>query len=94
MGTVVTRPLIFEGQHLELNLAARGVVRVGLLDETGQALPGLALKDCDPITADSTRQTVSWGGQSDLGAHAGKVVQVQLQLQNAKVFALQFGAKR
>lgn len=93
VGTVVTRPLVFEGQHLELNVAARGAVRVGLLDETGRPLPGLALEDCDPITADSTRQTVSWGGQSDIGPHAGKVVQVQLRLHNAKVFALQFGAE-
>jgi hypothetical protein len=93
VGTVVTRPLVFEGGRLVLNVAAEGVVRVGLLDEGGKSLPGFALDDCDPISADSTRHTVSWRGKNDVGPQAGKVVQVQLQLQNAKVFALQFVAE-
>ena len=90
VGTVVTRPLVFEGRRLVLNVAAEGSVRVGLLDEAGRPLPGFALADCDPISADSTRQTVSWRGQDDVGPHAGKVVQLRLELRNAKLFALQF----
>ncbi len=93
VGTVVTRPLVFEGRRLVLNVAARGAVRVGLLDETGRSLPGFARDDCDPISTDSTRHTVTWGGRQDVGPHAGKVIQVELQLQNAKVFALQFVAE-
>jgi len=93
VGTVVTRPLVFEGRRLVLNVAAEGVVRVGLLDEAGKSIPGYALDDCDPISVDSTRHTVSWRGKNDVGPQAGKVVQVELQLQNAKVFALQFVAE-
>ena len=90
VGTVVTRPLRFEGRRLVLNVAAEGAVRVGLLDEAGRPLPGFALADCDPISADSIRQTVSWRGKDDVGPHAGKVVQLRFELRNAKVFALQF----
>jgi hypothetical protein len=92
-GTVVTRPLIYEGQQLVLNVAARGSVRVGLLGQDGQPIPGFTLDDCDPITADSTRHAVSWGGQRDVSPHAGRVVQLALELRDAKVFALQFVAE-
>jgi hypothetical protein len=90
LGTVVTRPLVFEGSRLVLNLAATGSLSVGLLDEAGQPLAGVSLKDCDPIRADSTRHEVTWRGGSDLGRFAGKVVRLQFELRNAKLFALQF----
>ena len=34
-GTVVTKPLVFEGDKLVLNISAEGSARVGILDEDG-----------------------------------------------------------
>lgn len=89
-GLAVTRPLVFEGSRLVLNVAAEGKARVALTDERGRPLPGFALDDCDPITVDATSHTVSWGGQSDVSAHAGKTVALQIELNSARLFALQF----
>lgn len=40
-GTVVTKPLLFQGRHLFVNAnATRGSIRITLLDQEGRALPG------------------------------------------------------
>ena len=90
VGTVVTRPLVFEGRRLVLNVAAEGSARVGLLDEAAQPLAGLSLEDCDPIQADSVRHEVTWRGEGDVSRLAGEVVRLQFELKDAKLFALQF----
>ncbi len=89
-GTILTRPLTFSGGQLELNVKAKGVVRVALLDEQHNPLPGYRLEDCEPIRNDSVRYIVTWKGRSDLSAHAGKTVRVQFELHDAKLFAFQF----
>lgn len=89
-GTVVTRPLTFAGNKLELNVAARGRVRIALLDAQGRPLPGFGLEECDPIRTDSVHQIVSWKGRTGVGRHAGQPVQVQFELQEAKLYAFQF----
>ena len=38
-GKVITRPLRFNGRKLELNIIAKGIARVAILDEYGKALP-------------------------------------------------------
>ena len=89
-GSATTRLLTFSGDRLELNVAAKGSVRVALLDAGGRAIPGFALEDCDPIRADSVRHRVSWKGSTDVSRLAGRPVQLQLELRDAKLFALQF----
>lgn len=58
--------------------------------DAGDPIPGFTLAECDPISVDSTRKTVSWRGNDDLRRLAGKVVRLQLRMQKAKLFALQF----
>jgi hypothetical protein len=89
-GNLITRPLVFEGGKLELNIAARQPARVALLDESGRAYQGFALEDCLPIRGDSVRQTVAWKGDPDLKQLAGKTVRVKIELLDAKLYALQF----
>jgi len=90
LGTIVTRPLVFSGSRLVLNVAAKGTVRVGLLDESGQPLKDYALAACDPIRGDSVRQPVTWRGRANVRAQAGKVVRLQFELQEAKLYAFEF----
>jgi len=73
-----------------LNVAAKGTVRVGLLDETGQPLKDYALADCGPIHVDSVRHPVTWRGRANVRAQAGKVVRLQFELQEAKLYAFEF----
>ncbi len=39
-GTIVTKPLIFEGDKLVLNISAEGTARVGFFDEDGRVVSG------------------------------------------------------
>jgi hypothetical protein len=75
---------------LELNVAARGFVRVGLLDEAGNEIPGFTPQDCDPIQADAMRHTVSWRGSADVSRLAGRPVRLRMELQDSDLFAFQF----
>jgi hypothetical protein len=86
----VTRPLIFQGDKLTLNVAAAGKVLVEIQDEKGNAIPGFSIADCDPIKTDSVRRVVSWKGNKNLTALAGKTVRLKFEMIDAKLFALQF----
>jgi hypothetical protein len=59
-GEAVTRPLVFVGNELRLNLStsAVGSVRVEVQGEDGQPLPGLALADCEEIYHDEIARSV------------------------------------
>jgi hypothetical protein len=89
-GSTVTRPLLFEGQFLQLNVAAQGSVRVGILDALGEPLPGFRVGECIPIQSDSVRQIVSWQSGAQVGKLAGRPIRLQLKLENAQIYAFQF----
>ncbi len=91
-GTLVTKPFTFKGSELVLNILSRGETRAELQDATGNVLPGFALNDCTPITADSIEHVVIWKG-GPLSTHSGKPVQLRFVLQDADLFALQFRAQ-
>jgi hypothetical protein len=94
----VTRPLMFRGDHLELNADvepeaahwAGGWVRVELRDADGHPIPGFTLDECEPITGDSVRHVVRWKGGSDVSALAGKPTQLRCVARDACIYAFQF----
>jgi len=92
-GEVVTRPLIFDGGNLVLNVetSAAGDVQVEIQDANGQPIEGYALADCPPILCDSLCHVVRWrlrGG--DLRPLAGRPVRVRFVLRDADLYAFQF----
>lgn len=88
-GEIVTKPLIFTGTKLTLNLISRGETRVEVQDEAGKPLPGFTLDDCTPLQGDFIDQPVAWKGGS-LEKLAGKPVKLRFQLIEADIFALRF----
>jgi hypothetical protein len=88
-GELITKPLVFKGSKLSLNLASKGVTRVEVQDADGKAVIGFSLEDCAPISGDFVDRTVAWKGGS-LTALAGKPVRLRFVLQQADLFALQF----
>lgn len=95
-GEIVTKPLIFEGNQLQLNIKTeeKGSARVAILNEAGQPIPGYSLDDCDPVQTDNTAHTVTWNNNSDLTSLANKEIQLKIQLQHTKLYALQFVTSR
>jgi hypothetical protein len=92
-GTLVTRPLTFQGNRLLLNVdtGAVGYVQVGFLDETGMPVAGYSVDDCVYINGDFLETEVEWLGKGfDLSQLAGKPVQLVFRLRGARLYAMQF----
>ncbi len=103
--TIITRPLIFEGDTLTVNADVKGWMKVGILNLSGKAMtgfnvgltdepkkpvPGFAVKNCNVIKGDSVRHVVGWKGEPSLGNLAGQVVRLRFEMQNAKLYAFKF----
>ena len=100
-GRCATVPSTFSGSQLEVNAWTRygGEIRVELADaskETGggrvpaEAIASRTFEDCDPITGDHLKRTVTWKGESDLSAWTGQPVRLRLQMRRARLYAIKF----
>jgi len=56
----------------------------------GQALPGFTKEDCEVIQDDGIDFEVRWKNGPDVSALAGRPVRVQVEMRNAKLYALRF----
>lgn len=94
-GEIVTRPLVFKGNRLALNLStsAAGGVRVELQDPEGRPLPGFTLADCPEIYGDDLDRVVVWAAGRDVSGHAGKPVRLRFVLRDADLYSYQFSMK-
>jgi hypothetical protein len=92
-GTLVTRPLTFEGNRLVLNIdtGATGYAQIGVLDEAGKPIEGFSIEDCVYINGDHVDIEVEWLGRgSDVSALAGRPVRLALAMRGTKLYSLQF----
>ncbi len=89
---VLTRPLTFDGNRLELNFAtsAAGSVRIEMQDVRGNPYPGFALDDCHEIIGDEIDRIVSWTGGPDVSKVTGKPVRLRFVFYDADIFAIRF----
>ena len=88
-GRFTTKPVIFEGSQLTLNVVGDDI-KVGILDEQGRPYDGFGLDDCDSLSGDHIAGVMKWRGKSDVSSLAGKPVKLDVKLQNASLYALQF----
>ncbi|HEY9249866.1 MAG TPA: hypothetical protein VIO38_12070, partial [Rariglobus sp.] len=87
-GTLLTRPLVFSGDQLWVNVAcARGRLRAEVLDENGAAVEGLGLDDCVPVSVDATKIQIAWRDGANLGVIAGRPVRIRFHLSNGSLYA-------
>ena len=98
-GACTTYPLVFTGRELKVNAWTRfrGDIRIEIADASmetrprpAQPVPGRTLAECDPIRGDVLDGTVTWNGQSDLSAWAGKQVRLRLEMDRARLHSLRF----
>ena len=90
---LVTKPLIFKGDRLLLNIntSASGYAQVGLLDEAGNPIEGYELDNCVYINGDFISTEVEWLKKgTDLSNLQGKVVQLQFRMRGSKLYSMQF----
>ena len=91
-GEVLTRPLIFAGDRLVLNIStsALGWLRVEVRDREGRTLDGFAEDDCVEVFGDDIEHEVRWQGAPDLGRLAGTPVRLRFTMRDADLYSLRF----
>jgi len=91
-GTLLTKPLVFDGSQLDLNFStsAAGGLRVELQDENGAPIPGFSLADCPTYFGDSTARKVQWTSDTKLSSLAGRPVRLLFELKDAELYAFRF----
>ena len=91
-GDFTTPPLLYQGNRITLNVEVRegGAVRVGLLDENNQPVPGRSVDDCIPLTGDGLSTAVQWKAGSDVSSRAAVPTRLTFSLANARLYGFRF----
>lgn len=99
-GGFTTAPFTFSGGRLKINAWTRfrGEIEIEVLDATnqtntfaGDVAAGRSFGDCDPITGhELLSHTVTWKGESDLSALAGRPVRLRFRMKRARLYAVWF----
>lgn len=91
-GEMTTKPLVFKGRLLEINVQTAGVgsVRIEIQNEAGQPIPGFTLADCVPFCGDDIAHVAAWKAGSNVGQLAGKPVRLRFVMKDADVYSFRF----
>ena len=86
-GILTTRALLGLEGRLRINAdASRGSIRVEVLNEAGEVVPGYGRDQCEPIRGDGIDQTVRWQERDRLPSGAG-FYRLRFLLQDAALYA-------
>jgi len=83
---------VFSGKRLVLNYStsAAGSVRVEIQGANGVPIKGYALADSPERYGDEIEGVMRWKNGPDVGALAGKPVQLRFVLKDADIYSMQF----
>ena len=89
-GQLTTRPILYEGERLELNADTfgGGCIQVELLDKGGKPIEGFTRNDSQPLYGNSV--AMRWNTGKSLGVLAGQAVRLRFIMQDCKLYAFQF----
>jgi len=86
-GTLTTRPVRFNGQHLFVNGNFEGgELRVEMLDQGGTVIAPFTATGCTPVSGDSTKIGIAWTAAS-LRDLAGRTVRFRFTMTRGRLFA-------
>ncbi|MDP6778764.1 MAG: hypothetical protein QGI83_18560, partial [Candidatus Latescibacteria bacterium] len=91
-GSLLTRPLVYDGDLLEINYAtsAAGGLKVGLVDGLDREVAGFSTEDCEEIYGDEISRIVTWAAGQRVSASAGRPVRLRFQMHEADLFSFRF----
>ena len=103
-GILTTKPLVFTGDRLVVNVRAParpfyedasqnfpyGVFRVEILKTSGEVIEGYGVAESDQFTGDEVRHIVTWNGSYDLSRLSGIPVRLRFHHRNAALYSFQF----
>jgi hypothetical protein len=88
---VVTRLIKWPGGDLFVNAASAGdsaKLSVRVSDAIREPFEGFDHADCVPFPGDAVRHKVTWKGNQSLAEFEGKVVRLEIFLQNVELFTM------
>ena len=90
--TLTTHPFELAGNRLEVNLdsSSRSWLKVEILDQGGQPIPGFGEEDADRLDSNDVHCLVSWQRKEDLSALVGRSIRLRFRGQSVKLYAFQF----
>lgn len=88
-GTLTTRPFKFTGTNFEVNADLResGEMRVAVLDEDGNVIPGFDSSNCGVLIGDDVQHTVMWAGAKELSELLGQTVRLRFQYHDGELYS-------
>lgn len=87
-GTLTTRPMVFTGTHLFVNVRApQGRLRIAVLGEDGREMSPFTLAACIPVNGDATLAAVHWQDGDDLSTLRGRPVRFRFELTDGELYA-------
>ncbi len=90
-GTITTQKIDRVSGPLRVNFTAPGgSLRVEVLDEAWNVLPGYGEADCNAVSGDSVDQVVTWAGHAELPTGVAPV-RLRFILRNASVYSFAAG---
>jgi hypothetical protein len=89
-GTLTTVPVRHGGAQLEVNAHVKpgGALTIELLDPAGRPLDGWPASD--PVTGDSVRHSVTFGGSENVSQLAGRPIVLRFTLKSADLYSFAF----
>jgi hypothetical protein len=86
-GRLLTKLVTLEAGELRVNASVNGELRVRIVDEARRPFAGFDWDDAAPLRGDSIALPVRWKG--DLASVRGKPVRLEIQLRDARLYALE-----
>jgi hypothetical protein len=87
-GTLTTRPVVFRGQYLFVNVESlNGEIRAEILDERGNALDPFRAEDCEAVSGNSTCCRIQWANAADLAVLKERPVRFRFHLRRGKLYS-------
>lgn len=86
-GIAGTRPLLYMGGDIQLNVKCQGSVRAQITDYEGKTLLGYSFSDCQPFTGDS----IAWVPhfkEKNVEDLTGKLIRLEIALDGAILYAI------
>ena len=95
-GELLTKPIVFDGQRLEINFStsAAGSVAVEIQDADGKPLSNFSLAECHPQFGDELSRSVVWKSGGDVSGLASKPVRLRFVLKDADLYSFRFAAEQ
>lgn len=93
-GSLITRPFVLQGDHIEMNAACYGngemvaeLCEPYYHETEGKPVEGFTAADFDLFRGDSIRHRLSWRGKTELSILRGKRLMLRILLRHAELFS-------